>query len=352
MRRNLTVLLSALLSAAAAWAQPAAAWEDPCINAAGRLAPRATSYSFASAEDALTGDRTRARFRSLDGEWRFRFAEDAAAASDNFVWSDCDVSDWDTIDVPSCWEMRGYGYPIYTNVDYPFPNTPPAIRRDNPAGCYVRRFEVPRAWEGQRIVLHFGGVYSACSVFLNDRAVGYFEDSALPSEFDITDLVREGDNRLAVKVLKWCDGSYLEDADHWRMAGIYREVYLAARPQVAVGDFGVRTLLVGEGDALLQIRPEIDLCGEAADYGDHTLRAELFDADGAPVVLDEPLERRVAELLDEGWPQSDTPWYGVFEARVRSPRLWSAETPYLYTLVLTLRDGGGRTVEALSLIHI
>lgn len=348
MRRNLTVLLAALLSAAAAWAQPAAAWEDPCINAAGRLAPRATSYSFASAEDALTGDRTRARFRSLDGEWRFRFAEDAAAASDNFVWSDCDVSDWDTIDVPSCWEMRGYGYPIYTNVDYPFPNTPPAIRRDNPVGCYVRRFEVPRAWEGQRIVLHFGGVYSACSVFLNDRAVGYFEDSALPSEFDITDLVREGDNRLAVKVLKWCDGSYLEDADHWRMAGIYREVYLAARPQVAVGDFGVRTLLVGEGDALLQVRPEIDLCGDAADYGDHTLRAELFDADGAPVVLDEPLERRVAELLDEGWPQSDTPWYGVFEARVRSPRLWSAETPYLYTLVLTLRDGGGRTVEARS----
>ena len=110
------MLLAALLSAAAAWAQPAAAWEDPCINAAGRLAPRATSYSFASAEDALTGDRTRARFRSLDGEWRFRFAEDAAAASDNFVWSDCDVSDWDTIDVPSCWEMRGYGYPIYTNA--------------------------------------------------------------------------------------------------------------------------------------------------------------------------------------------------------------------------------------------
>ncbi len=133
----------------------------------------------------------------------------------------------------------------------------------------------PRAWEGQRIVLHFGGVYSACSVFLNDRAVGYFEDSALPSEFDITDLVREGDNRLAVKVLKWCDGSYLEDADHWRMAGIYREVYLPRGPST-----GRRGRLRGadparRGRAMRCCRsaPKSTLCGDAADYGDHTLRA-------------------------------------------------------------------------------
>lgn len=170
----------------------------------------------------------RASFRST-GVWRFRFADDVSRAPQGFEAPEYDVSAWDRIEVPSCWETAGYGYAIYTNIIYPYPNTPPYIRRDNPAGCYVRTFEVPRAWNGDRVILHFGGVYSACSVWVNGRFAGYSEDSALPAEFDVTELLREGENRLAVKVLKWCDGSYLEDADHWRLGGIYREVYLGRR---------------------------------------------------------------------------------------------------------------------------
>ena len=228
MTRNLILILCCCLCGRLAARNPDR--ENQLVNARCRLDARATSYSYPSAEDALSADRSRARFLSLDGVWRFRFADDVSRAPQGFEAPEYDVSAWDRIEVPSCWETAGYGYAIYTNIIYPYPNTPPYIRRDNPAGCYVRTFEVPRAWNGDRVILHFGGVYSACSVWVNGRFAGYSEDSALPAEFDVTELLREGENRLAVKVLKWCDGSYLEDADHWRLGGIYREVYLAAEP--------------------------------------------------------------------------------------------------------------------------
>lgn len=164
--------------------------------------------------------------------------KDAAQSPEGFWQPGADLGNWDEIEVPSCWEMQGYGYPIYTNIPYPFEFRPPSITRDNPTGCYVRKFTVPRSWEGDRVVLHFGGVYSGYYVWVNGTLAGYAEDSCLPSEFDVTGLLRPGENTLAVKVFKWTDGSYLEDADHWRMAGIHREVYLAAKPDVAIGDSG------------------------------------------------------------------------------------------------------------------
>lgn len=325
-------------------------WENQLVNARSRLDARATSYSYPSAEDALAGDRSRARYLSLDGLWRFRFCEDMTQAPEGFETPGYDVTAWDRIEVPSCWETVGYGYAIYTNIIYPYPNTPPYIRRDNPTGCYVRSFEVPRTWSGDRIVLHFGGVYSAYSVWVNGRFAGYSEDSALPAEFDITGLVQEGENRLAVKVLKWCDGSYLEDADHWRLAGIYREVYLTARPQAAIADYGVRTVFdASYRDAKLQIRPVVALTGaDTARCRDYVVRAELFDAANKRVDFGERLEVTVGELLAEAYPQRDNVWYALLEARIPAPHKWTSETPYLYTLVLTLVDEIGGVVEARS----
>ncbi len=324
-------------------------WENPFVNGRMRLAPRATSYSFESAADAITGDRSLANTMSLDGLWAFRFVEDAADLPSGFQNEDYSVSSWDSIPVPSCWEMHGYGYPIYTNIIYPFPDRPPFIRRDNPAGCYVRRFEIPDAWRNKRILLHFGGVYSAFRVWVNGHFAGYSEDSALPAEFDITPMLHEGGNRLAVEVRKWCDGSYLEDADHWRMAGIYREVYLMAEPELAVADYGVRTLFDADyRNADLQIRVAMRLPEEAAaKFDGYRLRAELFDADGRAVPTGEPLEVGVSEILHEKYPQRDNVFYPHIEARIESPHKWTAETPYLYTLVLSLFDERGALTDRL-----
>ena len=192
-------------------------WSDQYISGVNRLPARATSYSFESETDALTCDREKSRMRLLNGIWKFCFAEDVLSAVSNFWKEDYDVSAWSDIKVPSCWEMQGFGYPIYTNVKYPFPYTPPFINRDNPVGSYVTKFRVPEEWKDGRIIVHFGGVYSGYQVWVNGQEVGYSEDSCLPSEFDVTDKLHEGENSLAVRVLKWTDGSYLEDADHWRM---------------------------------------------------------------------------------------------------------------------------------------
>lgn len=349
MKPKLFMLAASLATVASVSAQ-VPDWEDQRVNSRSRLDARATSYAYYSEADALRGDRSAARMLPLDGAWRFHFSEDASGIPEGFHAADYDVQAWDTIAVPSCWEMQGYGYAIYTNIVYPFPNTPPFIRRDNPAGCYVREFELPAAWSGARVRLHFGGVYSCCRVWVNGLFAGYSEDSALPAEFDITELVRDGRNRVAVEVRKWCDGSYLEDADHWRMAGIYREVYLAAQPAASIGDFGVRTILDADyRDALLQIRPRMDLTGaDTARCRDYRLTARLYDAEGQAVDTGEPLEVTVGELLDEYYPQRDNLWFPSLEGRIASPHKWSDETPYLYTLVLALRDEQGAVIEARS----
>ena len=344
MKRLTAILLCTLAYGAATAAD---GWDaDQHVNALRRLPARATSYSYKTPQDALAGDRARSRMMPLDGVWKFRFAEDAAQSPEGFWQPGADLGDWDEIEVPSCREMQGYGYPIYTNIPYPFEFRPPSITRDNPTGCYVRKFTVPRSWEGDRVVLHFGGVYSGYYVWVNGTLAGYAEDSCLPSEFDVTGLLRPGENTLAVKVFKWTDGSYLEDADHWRMAGIHREVYLAAKPDVAIGDFGVRTLLDGDmRDALLQIRPTIDLREGTPAAGWH-LRAQLYAPDGTPKGREMGLP--VEEILSEAYPQRDNVYFALMEQRIAAPEKWSAENPALYTLVLTLRNDDEQVAESRS----
>ena len=334
------------MGAADSSAQTPAPWCDHTVSGINRLPARATSYSYGSVEDALTCDRTKARIESLNGIWKFEFAGDAALAPQDFYSRDFDTSGWDDIQVPSCWEMQGYGYPIYTNIEYPFEFKPPFITRDNPVGSYVRSFRIPDGWNKGRIILHFGGVYSGYTVWVNGREAGYAEDSCLPGEFDITDYVTEGDNSLAVRVFKWTDGSYLEDADHWRMAGIHRDVLLMYRPDIAIADFGVRTIFDEKlENARLQIRPAIAQTPGASAEG-WKVTAQLYAPDGA--TAGRLLELPVNDILSEAYPQRDNVYFALMEEAIEKPLKWNAEEPNLYTLVLAVRDDQGGCVEARS----
>lgn len=310
--------------------------KDPDVNAIGRMPARNTSYSYGSEEDALSMDRERARYMSLNGKWEFDFSGRGVKGSRG-----------NTIDVPSCWERQGFGYPIYTNVPYPFRSTPPVINRDNQKGEYSREFEIPQEWDGNRIFIHFGGVYSAFRLKINGREVGYSEDSALPSEFDITPYVRKGGNRLNVTVWKWADASYVEDADHWRMGGIYREVYLFSTPVKTIGDFGVRTLLSDDmKSARLELRPTLTYYVSSAKDDGCKLVARLYEGGSDRCVAQ--FEKTAAEIRGEKYPQRNTVKFGLMSAELDNVRLWSAEDPYLYRLVLSLVDADGTVVDARS----
>jgi len=321
-------------------------WKNIYVNHKNRLPTRATSYSYYTEQDALKGNRDLSRISYLNGKWKFFFAEDVDKAPKDFYKQDADLSSWKEINVPGCWDRQGYGYPIYTNITYPFPVAPPYIKRDNPVGSYAREFEVPANWKDGRIILHFGGVYSGFYVWVNGEMVGYSEDSCLPSEFDITDYINKGKNKLAVKVFKWTDGSYLEDADHWRMAGIHREVFLMLKPNVAINDFGVRTRLDDKmEDALLQIRPSIEIHNDINIEG-WNVAAKLYASDNTTLVTESLLP--VTEIISEKYPQRDNVYYALIEKLIKKPEKWNAESPVLYTLVLSLTDSNNKLIESRS----
>ena len=316
-------LLAALgvctLAYCAAFAAPE--WEDPAVNSINRLPARTYSVPLADEAAAFTDalEFPSPYAMSLNGEWKFRWVGDPARRPPGFEATDFDDSGWGRIDVPSCVEMRGYGAPGYTNTRYPHKKNPPKIldwasgRPDNnPVSSYRRTFTLPAAWRGRDTILRFEGVGSAFYVWVNGKFAGYAEDSKLPSEFDVTPLVREdGENLIAVQVFKWCDGSYLEDQDMFRFSGIFRDVSLWSRPKGGMWDFA----------ANVKLKIENGKCSEAelsVDGIDGEWTATLYDA-----------EKKVVAGLSSAVATS---------AILPDALLWSAEKPYLYTLVV--KKGG------------
>jgi len=322
------------------------AWENPMITSINRDPSRATAYSYATVEEALKNDRTNnKRMLFLNGDWDFKFVYKPADAPQNFHLEE--VKGWDKIHVPSNWEMQGYDIPIYRSAVYPFtPIDPPRIPKDyNGVGSYQKTFELPSSWEGMNITLHFGGVTSAYQLWVNDKYVGYAEDSCLPSEFNVTPYLRKGKNRVSVQVLRWSDASYLEDQDHWRMSGIHREVFLMAEPKVRIADFHWQaTLDAAYRDAKFSLRPKIDNFSGDSISG-FTLKAQLYDANNQ-AVLSKPLEKDAAAIFDEIYPRLDNVKFGLLETTLQNPKKWSPEEPNLYRLVLTLYDKDNRLLEA------
>lgn len=323
-------------------------YEDPSISGINRDAARATAYSFATVNDALTGKRDNtSRYLSLNGDWDFSFALKPADAPKDFYKSR--VSGWKKIPVPSNWEMQGYDKPIYKSAVYPFrPVNPPHVPQDyNGVGCYQRVFTVPLGWKGMNITLHFGGVSSAYKLWINGQFAGYAEDSFLPSEFNITPYLQEGENIISVWVIRWSDGSFLEDQDQWRLSGIHREVYLHAEPSLRIADFFYQTKLdKNYKNALLSIRPRLDNFTGKPVTG-YKLRAQLYDKRQQPVFAN-PLERTAESIVNEVWPRLDNVKFGLLETMVINPDKWSPEEPNLYTLVLSLEDSTGHVLEAKS----
>jgi beta-galactosidase len=320
----------------------AKSWMAPEIVQINRLPARATFSSFPTSEEALRHREDSPWFQSLNGTWAFHLAErpeevDAAVLQPSFA-----ADGWKSLPVPSNWTMHGFDHPHYTNVIMPWPDEPPRVPEKNPTGCYRTTFQVPPSWGGRRIVLHVGGAESVLYVYVNGRAVGMSKDTRLPAEFDITQFVNtSGPNTLACIVVKWSDASFVEDQDQWWMGGIYRDVFLYSTPSTWIADVFCRaeldeTLSTGR----LRVTTKVGFSG-ASEAG-WVVEAQLFDGDLRPV-WKKPVGAEV-NIVSRGY---HTPRLQVeLAGEVRRPRLWSSETPSLYTVVISLRDQAGNCVEA------
>ncbi|MEY2917184.1 MAG: hypothetical protein RIS73_898, partial [Bacteroidota bacterium] len=320
-------------------------YEDPLISGINRDASRVTAYSYANINDALKNDREKSgRYLSLNGDWDFSFALKPGDEPQDFYKAK--VSGWKKIIVPSNWEMQGYDKPIYKSAVYPFrPVNPPHVPKDyNGVGCYQKSFTVPVDWKNKNITLHFGGVGSAYKVWVNGKFLGYSEDSFMSSEFNITPYLKEGENIISVWVIRWSDGSFLEDQDGWRLSGIHREVYLMAEPKLRIADFFYQTKLdAAYKDAVLSIRPRIEnLTGKAMPG--YKLKVQLYDANDK-AILAKLLEKTTDEIINEIHPRLDQVKFGLLETKIINPKKWSTEEPNLYKLVLSLEDSVGNILE-------
>jgi beta-galactosidase len=316
-------------------------WEDPSVFGRNREVPHCTYIPYADEESALENNPNDSPFyKSLNGVWKFNWVRKPSERPEGFFKEDYEVDHWADINVPGNWELQGFGIPIYTDTDYPFPADPPHIPHEyNPVGSYRRSFNIPDAWIDRQIFLHFGGVKSAMYVWVNGKKVGYNQGSKTPAEFNITEYIRKDKNTLAVEVYRWSDGAYLEDQDYWKVSGIERDVYLFSTPQIHIRDFFVKARLdeiYSDANLSVDVYVRSLLANEKTSS---QVKIMLLDADRKavfPTIIKEiklgPKEERVLH----------------FESTVKEPAQWTAETPNLYSLVLSLLDGSGTLTDVVS----
>lgn len=345
MRKHLLPAILLLLPLMLA-AQVRPEWENETINYINREKARNSWMPYASKVQAISEVWSLSPYYlNLNGTWKFNWVKHPDLRPENFFQPGYDVSWWDNIEVPSCWQMKGYGFPIYTNVTFPHAAKPPYIMEPvpaeytkfeypNPVGSYIREFELPENFKHRRTLLHFAGVESAMYVWVNGVKIGYSEDSRLPAEFDITNYVKAGKNTVAVEVYQWSDGSYLEDQDFWRMSGIYRDVYLLSVPGTYLRDYWFRAdfsndfaeaeLSLEAGFAGFSLKEKLNLEVYLLPYGQ--------SADNLP----DP----VFSFAIEGGKVVKTPL--IYNAKFNNPRLWSAEEPNLYHVLILTKDKSGK----------
>ncbi len=323
---------------------PRNSWEQPQLTGLNKLPGRTLLVPFDDAATAAGDNRDASPwFRNLNGQWDFTLLDRPRDAPETFMQPAFDTTGWGRIPVPSNWTMQGHDRPHYTNVQMPFPHPPPHVPDDNPCGLYRRRFSIPAAWrKGRRIILHFGAVESVLYVYVNGIPVGLSKGSRLPAEFDITDVVQPGSNTLAAMVIRWSDASFLEDQDHWWMAGIYRDVFLVAKPAGHIGDAFLQGGLTDDyRDGLLQARFRIET-PDGIPNG-WSVALSLQNPDGKAVWRSDHI-LKVADCRHERMP-----WWQIDATLpVQAPRRWSSESPALYRVTATLRNPDGDAVETVS----
>lgn len=306
-------------------------WEMPELTSLNRVAPHATLTTYPTIEQALIRDRNESPyFLKLNGTWDFKFKSSPHAVTSD----ELQIDDWKPITVPGNWTMQGFGHPHYTNVQMPFPCMPPEAPDENPTGIYRRQFDIPADWNGKRIVLHFGGCEGVLYVHLNGQPIGIGKDARTPSEFDVTRFVHtDAPNELIAVVVQFSDASYVEDQDHWWQAGLHREVLLYATEPIYLADVFARPTLSNDlQTGSLNVKARVAWPQPPDQY---TVRIALYDADQRVV-----LEQTVTTDSHEG----SVPIYSyhdvVLEGTLPNALAWTAETPYLYTLVTTLEIEG------------
>ena len=334
-KMNRLFLMSAAFVVTTAFAANEPVWRNPQVNQQNRAERRADFFAYESQQLADKGDKAAsARYLSMEGKWRFHFAKNHQQAPKDFFAVKYDDSSWVDFPVPGLFEINGYGDRIYKNVGYAwsttFKSNPPYIgETNNYTGSYRRTFNLPDNWDGQQVFFHVGSATSNLAVWVNGRYVGYSEDSKIAAEFDITKYLKKGSNLIAMQVMRWCDGSYLEDQDFWRFTGIAREVYLYARPKVHIKD-----IVIGQdwqdGQGILTAEVQLE--------GRGMVSASLFDAEG----------RQVQGSTYGLFCRQDKKSVLTLQGRITDAKPWSAETPYLYTLLVTLADKSGKTLEVVK----
>ncbi len=311
-------------------------WMNPAVLQRNREPAHAFMLPFADIDSATRGERAGTPFfKLLNGVWKFNYCANPPGIPPSFEQETYNDEGWDSLEVPSNWQMQGYGKPNYTNVRYPYPVDPPFVPQDNPTGLYRRPFDLPSPWQDRQIFLVFEGVDFAFYVWVNGQMVGYSQGPHMPAEFDITALVHPGRNWLAVQVFQWSDGSYLEDQDMWRLSGIFRDVYLVAAPSVHVSDVTLRTHLDSNyRDARLDISASLHNYRQRMANGFGFNARACCDPAGE-VVAEEDMH--TAGALEGGQGARL-----AHQIEVNAPLKWTAETPNLYTLLLILRESGKR----------
>ncbi|WP_340114832.1 glycoside hydrolase family 2 TIM barrel-domain containing protein [Maribellus mangrovi] len=340
---KLILIFILINSFANCFAQPADEWNNnPAVFQVNRLSAHATLVPYITLANALQCDlKVSENYFSLNGQWKFNLVNKPDLRPQDFYEVSFSDQSWDSIWVPSNWQLQGFDYPIYTNVTYPWNGyeniSPPAAPTVyNPVGSYRRIFNLPASWESKECILHFDGVESAYYVWINGNYIGYSENSYSPAEFDISSHLTSGSNTIAVQVFRWSDGSWLEDQDFIRLSGIFRDVYIYKIPQVHVEDFDYTTDLVNNyQDAQFDFSARLISRDTMLPVG-YKVSVQLYDSLNLPV-LSSPLEQDVT------FSQNYSQVTGT--VHVNNPLKWSAEEPNLYTMVLSLMDGNGEITE-------
>lgn len=339
MKKNIYLLLLAVICGNLYAQNNIPDWENPEVFAVNKEKTRATSLPFADETSALKNEFTSSPyFQSLDGIWKFYWVPKISEVPAGFYKENYDASKWADMKVPGNWEFNGYGIPMYVNVGFGFKAKPPHIdREDSPTGAYRREFTIPEDWDGRRVFIHFEGGTNSMYVWVNGEKVGYTENAKSPAEFDITKYIRKGKNTLACEVHKYSDGSYLEDQDMWRLGGINRSVYLYSTDQTRILDFFAHPDLdKNYKNGLFSL--DLVLKNYTSSAKDQTVEVSILDKNGKKVFNSNQKVNIPADNTAET----------TIKGTVSSPLKWTAETPNLYTLVLTLKDNKGKVIESTS----
>lgn len=322
-------ILAALLLCSPATVQAQSnEWKDPQVNEINRLPMHTSFFPFQTEQEAIAGNKTNSsNFLSIEGTWKFNFAQSPEQRPADFFKIDYNDGEWKTIPVPGIWEVNGFDDPLYTNIDYPwnghFPYTPPIVPDEhNYVGSYRRTINIPANWKGKQVIAHFGSVTSNIHLWVNGKFVGYSEDSKLEAEFDITKYLKPGENLIAFQIFRWCDGTYLECQDFWRLAGVARECYLYAQNPKHIDD--------------IRVTPDLD---NEYENGTLTVNVKMPAASKADLKLLDADNKIVATAIATAG--------NPLTINITNPQKWTAETPYLYKLITSIKEKG-KITESIS----